>query len=235
MGGWRASIHERKRLSKALDRISKNVEEIDDLLQAHAEATGGGKPGRPERRAQVLNKSGIVLICAFWQSYCEDVLFEILGALSRGRLSAVPEALRVAIGNRILSQTAPGEPRKNPDPKQMWRLAGIGWKEEILDLITRLSDDRSRPLDSPNSTEVTNLFSRYLGVRDISKQWHWQGMSAARACAKLDHFVKIRHKIAHRGSNEVTIKKLDVIEFGYHINHLANRTDNALKDAGFVG
>jgi hypothetical protein len=214
-------------MSKAYDQLTENIEEIDGLMEAHAQAAGGGRPGRPERRAQVLNKSAIVLLCAFWQSYCEEVLTEILAALARGKLSDVPASLRVAVGKRFFS-------KKRPDPKAVWTLAGRGWRAEISALVTRLNDDKSRPLDSPNSAEVAETFKAYLAVRNIRTNWHCQGMSHSSACEKLDRFIKIRHRIAHRGHDERTVRKSDVDNFGFLIGRLAYYTDNALEAAGFL-
>jgi hypothetical protein len=56
--------------SAAWTQFVANCADIDQLLTIHTDI-GGGSAGR--RKLEVLNKSAIVLITAYWEAYCEDV------------------------------------------------------------------------------------------------------------------------------------------------------------------
>jgi hypothetical protein len=210
-------------MSAAFTRLEKNIGDADDLVSTHEEITGG-KAGRPERRAHVINKSGIVIICAFWQAYCEDVLCESLIKIAKGKIRKVPDSLRAFVGRRLIGD----------DSMRPWALSGSGWKTEIARLATQFQADESHPLNSPSSASVRELFKTYLGIRDITKNWHWQRTSVVSATKRLDGFVRIRHRIAHRGRDEHPVLKSDFYSFGYLIGTLANKMEETLEEEGFI-
>ena len=54
-----------------LDNLYSNIKEVNRLLEIH-EQVSGTAPGR-RRDVEILNKSGIVLLVACWESYIEDL------------------------------------------------------------------------------------------------------------------------------------------------------------------
>jgi RiboL-PSP-HEPN len=62
--------------SEAQKSLDANLMEIDRLLELHT-LVGGPAKGR-RRGLEVLNKSAIVLITAYWEAYCEDIAAEAL-------------------------------------------------------------------------------------------------------------------------------------------------------------
>jgi len=65
--------------SQARIRFDKNCEDVERLLEVHRDLGGSGRGRR--RRLEVLNKSAIVLLYAFWEAYCEDIAAEGLNHL----------------------------------------------------------------------------------------------------------------------------------------------------------
>ena len=65
--------------SQARAAFDKNAADIERLLEIHADL-GGDQRGR-RFRLEVLNKSAVVLITAFWEAYCEDLAAEALDHL----------------------------------------------------------------------------------------------------------------------------------------------------------
>jgi hypothetical protein len=59
------------------------VREVARLLEIHARV-GGTRIGRRDAALQALNRAGVVLVCAIWQTYLEDLAAEALEQL-RGR------------------------------------------------------------------------------------------------------------------------------------------------------
>jgi hypothetical protein len=49
-----------------------NATDVGHLLDVH-ELLGGTDPGRRDASLQVLNRAGVVLVCAIWEAYLEDL------------------------------------------------------------------------------------------------------------------------------------------------------------------
>lgn len=64
-------------MSKALEELLANLEDVDDLLAMHTQLTGG-KRGRPKGALNVeaISRSCVVLVVAFWENYVESVVAE---------------------------------------------------------------------------------------------------------------------------------------------------------------
>jgi hypothetical protein len=62
--------------SKSRIHFDENCEDVERLLTIHQDLAGN-TPGR-KYGVEVLNKSAIVLICAYWEAYNEDILHEAL-------------------------------------------------------------------------------------------------------------------------------------------------------------
>lgn len=67
-------------VSLARKRFDENCGDVTRLLEIHGQIAGDA-PGR-KYRLEVLNKSAVVLITAFWEAYCEDIAAESLLHLS---------------------------------------------------------------------------------------------------------------------------------------------------------
>ncbi len=102
----------------------------------------------------------------------------------------------------------------------MWSLAGDGWKDGLL----RNRDEVLAPFHTPDAKRVDSLFEGTLGLPKISSVWYWPGMSAKRARKKLDDFVDLRHKLAHRVRAAKTVRKDKAIGYKSHVERLVPRT-----------
>ncbi len=108
--------------SKARLAFNENADDISRLLEIHS-GIGGDAKGR-RYRLEVLNKSAIVLITAFWEGYCEDL---------------AAEALKHIVDYAQDSSSLPGELKKRvakelkADPNEIatWRLADQGWRSVL--------------------------------------------------------------------------------------------------------
>jgi hypothetical protein len=206
--------------SKAEQAFQKNCSDIDQLLKIHSDLGGTG-PGR--RKLEVLNKSAVVLMTAFWEAYCED---------------AAAEALQYVVGHTNDAGKLPKELRKlvakelkaDPDELAVWRLADKSWRKVLSSRLAALKTDRDRQLNTPKTRQIDDLFERALGLPDVSKSWHWGGMSAKRAGEKLDEFVTLRGSIAHRGSGSASVRKQKVDDCYDHMKYLVNKTDARVSD-----
>lgn len=214
-------------MSAAKTKFNKSISEVTDLIAIHATITTGAV-GRPNQKVAVLNKSGIVLICAFWQAYCEDVLFEALLKLKAIGPDKLPAGAKAVIATRVVKSDKP------KDVTGAWKLAAQGWKQEVTNLVTYLEGDKTRPLNTPNSENVADAFKTYLSIEDISMSWKWPKMKVETARKTLDEFILKRHRVAHRGAASTSIKKADVEAFQNHVIRLVEKTDDKMHSLGLV-
>ncbi len=204
---------------KAFDESGKDV---DRLLQLHAEVGGQG-PGR-RYGLEVLNKSAIVLITAFWEAYCEDLAAEALQHLvvHAGASGELPIPLRRQIASELT---------RDPHDLAVWRLAGDGWREVLTARLDHLKKDRDRKLNTPKTANINDLFDQAIGVGTISAAWRVNGMSATAASNRLDHFVTLRGEIAHRGKALRSVRKTHVVEYYDLVKALASKTGGRVNSA----
>lgn len=207
--------------SQARISFDKNASDIGRLLDLHT-LVGGTAKGR-RHKLEVLNKSAIVLITAFWEAYCEDVAAEGLAHIVKHAKTAddLPIELRRQIAKDI---------KKNPNEIEVWKVADQGWRQYISDRFTELKDQRDRRLNTPKTTNINDLFRSAVGIETISNNWRWaRKMTAKRAGEKLDKFVELRGSIAHRGQSSTSVKKAQVVDYFEFVKSLAGRTGGAVN------
>ncbi len=206
-----------KPISTAHYKFIQNMEDVSNLLEIH-HWKGGGKPGR-RFKLEALNKGAIVLLVACWEAYVED--------LARERFERMVKICRNP--NRL-----PGNVRalagKNLKEKEIWKLAGEGWRDVMLQYLDQVLD----AFHTPRSQNVDNLFAKLLGWEDVSSCWKWKGMSVESAKEKLDKLIRVRGKIAHRAKHTAPIHESKVRSNLKHIVMLVERTDS-FDDKGLRG
>lgn len=201
--------------SHARKAFSQNIKDVARLLKIHGEIGGNGKGRR--YGLEVLNKSGVVLITAIWEAYCEDLAGEALDHIVRNVASGaqLPKELKKKIAADI---------KADKNDLAMWDLADGGWQARILARLASLNVERSRNLNTPKAAQIDELFGSAIGMQNVSDAWHWKKMSVAQARKKLDRFVALRGAIAHRGSDTSTVKKVDVTDYLRHVKRLVGKT-----------
>lgn len=198
----------------------KNIAEVDRLLSIHTQVSGN-RPGR-KRDVQVLNKSALILLLACWEAYVEDMAknsFEFMLDSATG--PTVFEDYVLAIAAKEIKQGS---------TQDLWALAGSGWKtalrahkEKILNkYIVKGS------FNTPSSENIDKLFSELIGLKGVSKEWHWPSMSNENAIAKLAELIDRRGEIAHRVESSHAVYKKDVIAYRTFVSRLAVITHNRM-------
>jgi RiboL-PSP-HEPN len=201
--------------SKARQAFDKNCGDISRLLEIHVDL-GGDKPGR-RRRLEVLNKSAVVLLCAFWEAYCEDIAAEGLAHMVEHarNVDSLPNELRKAVAIELKS---------DKNELAIWDLSGDGWRQVLLNRLERLQAERNRRLNTPKADRIDELFLTALGIPKMSGYWRWKRLSVARSRQKLDDFVSLRGEIAHRGKAAQSVRKTYVEDALEHVRRLVSRT-----------
>lgn len=194
------------------------------LFELH-EKEAGTKAGR-KRGVEVLNKSAVVLTCAAWEAYCEDIIGEAVGHLADDCID--PQSLPEKIRRRIAT-TLKGDPHD----LAVWRLAGDGWKGVLKTNADNVTKKFTGAWHSPTSQNVVDLFSDALGIADVSSGWTWGQMKPDKAREKLDAFVNVRGEIAHRLQAAKPVHKSAGRSFFTHVTQLSRRIDDAVSSMLF--
>lgn len=206
--------------SKARQSFDANAKDVERLLSIHS-TIGGDAKGR-RYGLEVLNKSAIVLITAFWEAYCEDIATESLQHIIDNipNATSLPKELKKLIANEI---------KKDTNEIAIWDLADDGWKVKVQARLAALTQARNKKLNTPKSANIDELFYMAIGLQDISKSWHWKSMTSENAKIKLDEFISLRGEIAHRGASASGCSKKSVESYFDHINLLCAKTGGAVN------
>jgi len=196
------------------------MDEVKRLVKIHA-VMGGSGPGR-RYNLEVLNKSGIVLLVACWESYVEDLAsasYEFLLANAEDH-SVFPADVLTLASKRL---------KDHEDNREVWKLAGDGWKQVLDDYKSDLIAEHIGKLNTPRPAQVDNLYKRLLGISRISSSWCWPGMKADSAASKLNRLVTLRGSIAHRVAAAQAVKKATVNDYMWFLYRLAVISTNVAR------
>ena len=202
--------------SKARKSFDANVKDIERLLELHKQE-GGSLKGR-RYGLEVLNKSAIVLITSYWESYCEDIAAEGLNHIVKHAKSAnaLPKKLKKQLAKEI---------KNDNNDLELWKVADDGWRNYLSSRLSKLQEQRNRKLNTPKSKNIDQLFLSAIGIPKISDSWKWATkMTVKRARDKLDKYVSLRGSIAHRGQHSKSVKKAEVEDYFSFIKQLAAKT-----------
>lgn len=110
--------------SQARKALDANLKDVEKLLDLHEEK--GGKLRGRRFGLEVLNKSAIVLICACWEAYCEDLAAEALTLIVRHAKSAdqLPKDLKKNVMKALAGRK---------DELAIWAIADGGWRKAAQD------------------------------------------------------------------------------------------------------
>src|SRR6266581_4331344 len=183
--------------------LLQNGAEIQRLVQIH-EKIAGRTPER-KRDVEVLNKSGVVLLVACWESFVEDLASEAFDFL----LSAAKSP--ADIPKKVLALAAM-DLRSDKDETKVWTLAGSGWRSVLRSHRDRVLAKFTGPFHSPRSEKVDQLFEAVVGIRRISTSWSWPGTTHERVCTKLNALIELRGAIAHRVEAGAAVRKKIVVQ-----------------------
>lgn len=140
-----------------------------------------------------LTRSAVVMLCAAWERYNEDLLLESISYLSKVTND-------VNNLNKQIKKTLSAKVKNDKNEIKPIELAGDGWKSVWL----KYAKEETELLNTPKSNKLKLLFNTYLGISDYTTLW--------RTCtpSDIDDFVSDRGAIAHNGNKTpyITMIKL---------------------------
>lgn len=194
--------------SQAFRSFKYNLVDVDRLRQAHG-LLHNGEQGR--KGLGHITRSGVVMLCAAWEHYCEALIRESAVYLCNQLNSPIelPKDVQKEISKAV---------KESSHELRPLHLSGDGWKQVYQDHTNALLNG----LNTPKSGKLNDHFKRLTGIAKVSGAWS-QGENT------LDTFVSVRGDIAHQGrhANYVTVVNLGT--YRDQIRLYAVETDNAIS------
>ncbi|WP_156184754.1 HEPN domain-containing protein [Allosalinactinospora lopnorensis] len=198
------------------------VPDVSNLIEFHAKETGSAR-GRRRPDIQIVSRSAVVMTCAYWEAFCEDLAAEALQHLAEHTLqgTALPKELKKSLKRSLLGEQ---------DELAIWSLADDGWRTVLRSRAQLLVSDDDTSLNTPKSRQVKEFFQRNVGMSDITKHWCWHKNPQSRTTKRLDEFVTLRGSIAHRGSPQEGVHKRHATDGLDLIQRLAAKSATAVNE-----
>ncbi|HEY1092363.1 MAG TPA: hypothetical protein VGE47_14815, partial [Burkholderiaceae bacterium] len=83
--------------------------------------------------------------------------------------------------------------------------------------------------NTPKTAQVNALYLDLLGIKKLSAKWSWQGISSAKAEAKLDTFIDVRGDIAHRLNPGKAVHKHLGASSHEHVKSIVDSCEQAVR------
>jgi hypothetical protein len=196
--------------SKSFSKFEKKLlVDVERIIESHAALNhdGGGRRGLGH-----ITRSGVLMLCASWELYLEDVLLESVEYFTEkfNNPKELPKPVQKELARAVK------EDRHDLKPLE---LAGDGWKSLYRNHVT----DTLRGLNTPKSVNLDPLFKKFIGVPALSSWW-------SLGHTEIDRFVSIRGDVAHKGrdASYVTINNLK--DYLAKVTQTALEVDNELTE-----
>ena len=167
------------------------------------------------RRLNHITCSGVLMLCASWELYVEELASEIADHLLQR--AEIPDSLPKNVRKEIVKAI---EADKNE--LIALKLAGEGWRGiYIKNLKTKIDN-----FHSPKSEFIDKLYNDHLGWKGSSKSW---GVEAN----DIDDFVVLRGDITHGGIGKKNVSYVSIKKLNEKISLICTAVDtldNAAND-----
>lgn len=196
--------------SKALNKFEYvMLKDVNRIIETHTNLLTGGKG---KKALGHLTRAGVLLLCAAWELYIEELLIEAVNSCRQKAHG--PDNLPKAVQKTISSYV-----RQSKHDLKPIAMAGDGWKAIYLEV----ANEAVFSLNTPKKHVIDKLFNNFVGIEEISNCW-------SAGAAAIDDFVGIRGDVAHRGSDSGYIKVAKLRDI-YKVNicKTAIETDNAIS------
>jgi hypothetical protein len=200
-----------------IQNLETNIRAVKRLLEIHT-GLAGDTPGR-KHNVEVLHKSAIVLLVACWEAFIED----LASAAFEAMLKHAPD--HTTFTDDVLTH-ASRKLKAAQDNRDVWRLAGGGWKNVLTEHKVDLFKEYIGKLNTPKPKQIDGLFAALIGVVSVSASWQWHKTTADKAIQKLTALVELRGSIAHRVATSKAVHKKAVSDYVDFIYRLAVISSN---------
>ncbi|MEW5424044.1 HEPN domain-containing protein [Amorphus sp. 3PC139-8] len=193
--------------SGAFTKFESNMlVDVSRMVESHGQLNDDG-PGR--RGLGHITRGGVLLLCAAWELYLEELLIEAVEiCIAR---CADPDVLPEPVKHTISDYVRASKHHFKP-----LAMSGDGWQTLYLEIAR----EHVSALNTPKRHNIDAMFLKLIGLADLSDNWS-VGPDA------VNDFVSARGDIAHRGKDAgyVTINRLRD-EYIPQISRTAIESDN---------
>ena len=181
--------------------------DVDRIIKTHEiiNHDGSGRRGLGH-----ITRSGVLMLCAAWEVYMEEVLVEGIGYVIQKASTPdeLPKQVRKELSKAVKNTSNQLEPLK---------LAGEGWKDYYLFLAKSILQG----FHTPKPEKLDHLFKQLLGIESVSEWWTMEN-------SDLNEFIAVRGEIAHRGRAASYVKLANLKWYKEWIYQTALEVDNEL-------
>ena len=168
--------------------------------------------GQGRRGLGHITRSGVLMLCAAWELYIEELLRETVKHFCNDLES--PYALDKVVQKEIATYVKNSKHELKP-----LELSCDGWKNVYTDGCNYVLTT----FNSPNSDNINKIYKRFLGIKELSDIWT-SGKNI------IDGFVHARGDIAHKGNQAKYITIVNLKKYLEIIKLSAIETDNFVAD-----
>jgi len=212
-------------IKKPLQNFHENIKEVEVLFAIHKALTGV-KRGRRDHYVAVLNKSSVVLLVACWEAFIEGLANETFSVLLAKATNPFhfPKEVQKCLSRYV---------KEDKNELKVLELANNGWKDIFKQYKIANTKKFLGGFNTPSAKNIDDLFTKLIGLNNLSKSWSWHTITPASARRRLERLIKLRGDIAHKVKSKRPIHKGAVQKHVEFIERLANhsntRVDNYLK------
>lgn len=191
--------------SNSIRQFDWNLEDVSRLEQAHNDLS---PDGRGRRALGHITRSGLVMLCAAWELYFEDLIKESVDTIVANCLD--PHQLPVSVRKKLAKVAiAPS------DDLSVLSLCNDGWGE----VLKTAAEREVARLNTPKSEQVGILARHYLGIENISTAW-------SIGADGINEIVTARGDVAHRGRNAEYLPIGELQRYKNRIHYAVVETDD---------
>lgn len=183
--------------------------DVDRIIESHGHLNHSGKG---KRALGHITRSGVLMLCAAWELYIEELLMEGVNYFTE-KLDS-PKQLPKPV-KKELSRSV----KESKHDLKPLELAGDGWK----DLYRNHCAEVLQGLNTPKSGNLDPLYTRFLGIDEMSSWWSL-GKNT------INNFVSSRGEIAHKGRDANYVTIVNLREYRQQVATTAIDVDNKLTE-----
>ena len=156
------------------------------LIETHTFYT---KNKRGRKNLGHLTRSAVVMLCAAWERYNEDLLLESIEKICSiiTDINALNDGIKKTISSKV---------KLDKHDQKPIELAGVGWKN----VWKNYAEEETKLLNTPKGKQLRKLYLTYLGIPDYTRLW------TVNNSTEIDRFVSDRGNIAHNGNKASYIR-----------------------------
>lgn len=195
--------------SNSFQRYRANLRDVQSLIDSHGELNheGGGR-----RALGHITRSGVVMLCAAFEVYFENIVMEVVNDYYCKHLEAdtLPLEVKKTLAQRI---------KKEDHELACLNLAGNGWK----DCLRRYAMLDVNKLNTPRAHVLEELVGNWTGLDKFTRAMDSD-------FTEINLFVSVRGEIAHQGADAEYVRIAKLIEYKNFISEVVTEFDNLIRE-----